>query len=64
MVLLIKIDKENKINYFFCFCFLSLCICKIKYQNTMEQEYVDGENQTTYKSFVNKKTNKRNKLTY
>jgi hypothetical protein len=30
----------------------------------MEEEYVDSENQTTYKSFKNKQTNKENKLTY
>ena len=30
----------------------------------MEEEYVDSENQTTYKSFENKQTNEENKLTY
>jgi hypothetical protein len=51
MALLMKVDKESKMNYFFLVFFLSLCIYKIKYQNTMETEYVDSENQTTYKSF-------------
>jgi hypothetical protein len=64
MVLLIKIDKENKINYFFCFFFYLYVSVRLNIKHTMEEEYVDSENQTTYKSFKNKQTNKENKLTY
>jgi hypothetical protein len=61
-----KTDKENKINYFFCFSFFFHLYVSVRLniKHTIEEEYVDSENQTTYKSFEKKQTNKGNKLTY
>jgi hypothetical protein len=47
----------------FLFFYLYVSV-RLNIKHTMEEEYVDNANQTTYKSFENKQTNKEKKLTY